>query len=97
MCSRLVATVFTYIVTRAVGQFLKIVGDLLDMDTDSYLIDSMTTQEIYKEEEVDHVKIDAIDSKAAVTVTLAAKCLELQLVVRVTVSAALLSIVSILT
>ena len=67
--------------TRAVGQFLKIVGDLLDMDTDSYLIDSMTTQEIYKEEEVDHVKIDTIDSKAAVTVTLAAKCLELQLVV----------------
>ena len=67
--------------TRAVGQFLKIVGDLLDMDTDSYLIDSMTTQEIYKEEEVDRVKIDIIDSKAAVTVTLAAKCLELQLVV----------------
>ena len=67
--------------TRAVGQFLKIVGDLLDMDTDSYLIDSMTTQEIYREEEVDRVKIDTIDSKAAVTVTLAAKCLELQLVV----------------
>ena len=67
--------------TRAVGQFLKIVGDLLDMDTDSYLIDSMTTQEIYREEEVDRVKIDTIDSKAAVTVTLAAKCFELQLVV----------------
>ena len=67
--------------TRAVGQFLKIVGDLLDVDMDTYLSDSMTTQEIYKEEEVDHVKIDTIDSKAAVTVTLAAKCLELQLVV----------------
>ena len=64
--------------TRAMCKFLQIVSDLLDIDT--YLSDTMSIQEIYKEGDVDEVKIDTINSKAASSVTLAVKCFELQLV-----------------
>ena len=64
--------------TRAMCKFIQIVGDLLDIDT--YLSDTMSIHEIYKEGGVNQVKIDTINSKAASSVTLAVKCSELQLV-----------------